>query len=51
MPQKFIKLYCYQVDYAIAVISGLRGEETAVITSGQRPLIAISEIHLTHSTS
>lgn len=46
MLQKFIKLYCYQADYAITVISGLRGEKTAVITSGQCPSIAISEIHL-----
>lgn len=49
MLQKCIELYCYQVDYAIAVISGLRGEERVVITSGQHPLIAISEIHLTFS--
>jgi len=49
MLQKFRKLYCYQVDYAIEVISGLTKEKTVVITSGQHPLITVQEIHLTVS--
>lgn len=47
MFQKFIKLKCYQVEYTIAVVLGLRGEERAIITSGKHHLIAISEIYLT----